>query len=146
MSTANEIDTTEILKSALSLGKAVFVPTYSGNFMEMVRIKDWEDYETLPLTKWNIKQPNLDSSRENALEIDDQLDLFLLPGVAFTIKGERLGHGMGYYDKFLTRYFGKFQRNGTKLYALSFNEQILDNLPINHNDVLLDKVISPKIN
>lgn len=36
--------------------------------MEMIKINGLDDYNNLPLTKWNIKQPNDDGSRENALE------------------------------------------------------------------------------
>lgn len=139
MSTSSEVDTAEILKAAFQQQKAVFVPTYSGNVMEMVRLSSWEDYATLPLTKWNIKQPKLEPHRENAMDAN-QLDLFLMPGVGFTVKGERMGHGMGYYDKFLARYFQKFERSETKLYALGFREQIIDQLPTDPHDVLLDKV------
>lgn len=107
--------------------------------MEMVRLKDWEDFENLPLTKWNIKQPSIDENRENAIE-STQLDIFFVPGVGFTTKGDRMGHGMGYYDKYFNRYFEKFNRNGTKLFALSFNEQIVENIPTDPHDYLLDKI------
>lgn len=46
----------------------VFVPSYSGNKMVMLKIHGLEDYDTLPLTKWNIKQPNDGEGRENASE------------------------------------------------------------------------------
>lgn len=46
----------------------VFVPSYSGNQMVMLRINDMNDFESLPLTKWNIRQPNPDGSREDATE------------------------------------------------------------------------------
>lgn len=46
----------------------VFVPSYSGSKMVMLKIKDMNDFESLPLTKWNIRQPNCDGNREDACE------------------------------------------------------------------------------
>lgn len=72
------------------------------------------------------------------------LDLVLLPGVAFTKQCGRCGHGMGYYDKFLERLFASgCTRDRVKLIGVSFREQIVDesDLPLDHNDVVLDQVI-----
>lgn len=44
------------------------MPSYSGNKMVMLRIKDMHDFESLPLTKWNIRQPDHDGTREDATE------------------------------------------------------------------------------
>lgn len=44
----------------------VFVPSYSGSKMVMLKIKDMNDFESLPLTKWNIRQPDCDGIREDA--------------------------------------------------------------------------------
>lgn len=52
----------------------VFVPTYHGNNMEMVRLHSMSDYESLSLTKWHIKQPVFgEKGRENALETGKEL-------------------------------------------------------------------------
>lgn len=68
LSTKDEIDTLPILKHIFNTRKEAFVPQYHGKTMEMVKLRSIEDYETLPLTKWNIKQPNTTECRENALE------------------------------------------------------------------------------
>lgn len=81
-----------------------------------------------------------------------------MPGVAFTRNGGRIGHGMGYYDKFLTqmftvnshRYDDTLRRNvdakliakKTILLGLAFREQIFDEIPIDPWDVLLDEIIT----
>lgn len=68
LSTNDEVDTVPILKHILDAGKEAFVPRYHGKIMEMVRLNSMEDYEALPLTKWNIKQPSITDPRQNALE------------------------------------------------------------------------------
>ncbi|XP_011869083.1 PREDICTED: 5-formyltetrahydrofolate cyclo-ligase [Vollenhovia emeryi] len=140
LSTKDEIDTLPILKHTFDTGKEVFVPQYRGKTMEMVKLRSMEDYETLPLTKWNIKQPSTAECRENALE-KDGLDLIILPGVAFTINGKRLGHGMGYYDKYLKRCFQK-QSVKPYLVAVGFKEQIQEDVPVNEDDVPVDIVFT----
>ena len=70
-----------ILKNALDNGKTVYIPRYflGGNHMEMVKLYDMDDYESLPLTKWNIRQPKDDEERPEAL-LEKSLDLILVPG------------------------------------------------------------------
>lgn len=82
--------------------------------------------------------------------IADPLDLILLPGVAFTKTGGRCGHGRGYYDKFLARYFEKYPMKSlnnadkTILIGLAFKEQVIDSdkLPLDPNDYPLDLVLT----
>lgn len=125
--------------------------------MRMIQLHGMDDYETLPLTKWNIKQPKDDGSRESAVETGG-LDLILMPGVAFTKEGARCGHGMGYYDKFIAGMFAanpqkeglnlrgniteKLQKNKTILIGLALKEQITDEVPLDSTDYLLDEVIT----
>jgi 5-formyltetrahydrofolate cyclo-ligase len=62
------------------------------------------------------------------------IDVVIVPGVAFTLRCDRLGHGKAYYDRFLptTRAF---------TVGACFNEQIVDELPIEPHDVRLDAVV-----
>ncbi|KAK9717372.1 5-formyltetrahydrofolate cyclo-ligase family [Popillia japonica] len=97
LSTENEINTENIVREIFALNKKCYVPRYNRQVMEMVRLNDMKDWENLPLTKWKIKQPLLSERRENATDTGG-LDLIIIPGVAFTRDGKRLGHGAGYYQ------------------------------------------------
>lgn len=69
MSTDNEINTIPILEHLFKIKKQVFVPKYEGKSMMMVKLYSMDDYDKLPLTKWNIKQPATDdTTREDALK------------------------------------------------------------------------------
>ncbi|KAJ8970376.1 hypothetical protein NQ314_001288 [Rhamnusium bicolor] len=102
--------------------------------MEMVKLYSMEDWRTLPVTKWNIKQPSLKDVRENAMES--------VPGVAFTTTGLRLGHGAGYYDKYLMK-VKEIQNVAPVIIGLAFKEQIVDEVPIEATDIQIDTVLYP---
>lgn len=70
----------------------------------MVRCDSLPSYEHLPENKWGIREPVLKGSDSFAFDQSDDksgLDIVVMPGVAFTKSGKRLGYGKGYYDKFL---------------------------------------------
>eukprot|EP00095_Tigriopus_kingsejongensis_P011051 maker-scaffold23_size669530-snap-gene-1.26 protein:Tk11051 transcript:maker-scaffold23_size669530-snap-gene-1.26-mRNA-1 annotation:"5-formyltetrahydrofolate cyclo-ligase-like" len=143
LSMADEVDTLQILQDALGSGKQCFVPRYfrDGRAMDMVELRDMADYEGLPLTRWNIKQPaEEDVSRREALDVG--LDLVLVPGLAFTSAGHRLGRGKGYYDTYLALAQSR-QIQPPKTLALAFQEQVIDTIPTHAHDVLVDEVLYP---
>ena len=135
----DEVQTDVLLQEALKAKKKCFIPRYytPGNGMDMVLLNDMNDYHNLPLTKWKIKQPAIDEVRPEALDLG--LDLILVPGMAFTTKGHRLGRGKGYYDTYLSKALKKGLNTTT--IALAFTEQILAELPTDEHDILINKVI-----
>jgi 5-formyltetrahydrofolate cyclo-ligase len=122
-----EISTAAIVNDALKSGKQVFIPLYykrqtardgePSSIMDMLELQSLQDYETLQPDKWGIPTPSEEyvSQTKNAFgglgksegEISGHgaggLELIILPGMAFDQKLGRLGHGMGFYDHFLTR-------------------------------------------
>jgi len=141
LSMSDEIDTSSILQHALR-EKQCFIPQYfkEGSRMKMVKLKDLQDYEDLPMTSWNIKQPADDDIRPEALETGG-LDLILVPGLAFTLSGLRCGRGRGYYDTYLQK-ASKTQTQPVKTVALAFKQQILDHVPTDSHDFVIDHVLS----
>ncbi|XP_050498882.1 5-formyltetrahydrofolate cyclo-ligase isoform X2 [Diabrotica virgifera virgifera] len=138
LSLDTEIDTEPIVRKIFQDQKRCFVPRYNKKVMEMVELHSMEDWTNLPVTKWNIKQPSFKDERKNAL--DEGLDLIILPGVAFTKNGDRLGHGGGYYDRFL-RTVCKKQAKPPALIAVGFNVQVVDSIPTEETDYKLDMVL-----
>ena len=130
---AREVSTHDIVVHAITHGKSVFVPYIYRNqnnsqkptsMMDMLALHSKEDLESLRPDAWGIPTLDEDSvaGRENALsahQIGDSattdqctssgsevrgLDLILVPGVAFDTRNGRLGHGKGFYDRYLKRY------------------------------------------
>ncbi len=77
----------------------------------------------------NILEP------KNPIKIKE-VDVFLVPGVAFTASGKRLGRGGGYYDKLLSKY------PDTLKIGITFNERILQDLPTESHDISMDYVFT----
>lgn len=137
----DEVQTLDIVRHLINAGKQCFIPRYdsTSSHMDMVRLHSMSDYDALPLTKWNIKQPGLDESREEAIA-SGGLDLVLVPGLAFTRSGDRLGRGRGYYDRFLSRCRAA-QSTGPITIALAFQQQVVDEVPVEETDVPVDLVL-----
>jgi 5-formyltetrahydrofolate cyclo-ligase len=63
-------------------------------------------------------------------------DLIVVPGVAFDRKGNRIGRGRGYYDRFLCKHLN------VKRIGICFDFQLVDEVPVEDNDIKMDEVIS----
>ena len=79
--------------------------------------------------------PDIDASR---LIEPSQIDLMLVPGIAFNERGHRLGQGGGYYDRYLP-----LMRGDCMLIGVAFDEQIVDAIPRDANDMSVNYIITP---
>ncbi len=67
----------------------------------------------------------------------EEIDIIIVPGVAFTLEGARLGRGKGYYDRYLSR-----TKNRAYTFGVCYLHQIIDSIPVEPHDVILDEVIT----
>lgn len=123
-----EPDTRRIIERALADGKRIFVPKcISKTDMLAVRIRNLND---LKPGAYGIPEPQDLSETVDA----DAFDLILVPCVSASRDGRRLGHGAGYYDRFL-------KGNAEKTVCLCFSEALCDEIPMEENDIFMHKVI-----
>lgn len=131
----SEVRTRFALEAALNSGKRIAVPYCAGDDLELFRLDAMED---LGIQTFGILEP-LDRIRilpDRKVDVRE-LDLILVPGVAFDRDGGRVGHGKGYYDKLLHN-----ARPETPLVALAFECQLFPKIPTEEHDVFMDKVIT----
>ncbi|KAJ7247933.1 5-formyltetrahydrofolate cyclo-ligase [Mycena haematopus] len=147
LSMPGEIDTSCLVREILRLGKILFVPkidTTTEGRMELLQIYSEDDLNSLPSGVWGIKEPNRShNGRLRASANDTGLDLILVPGLAFDRSLSRLGHGKGYYDRFITAYTEN-NRPSPLLVGIALNEQLLDSntVPTGAHDWKMDWIMT----
>ena len=129
-----EVDTLKMIDETLKMGKTVAVPAIfeESRILKPFGIKDRK--KDLVEGHLGIPQPR----EVHKMEISpDMLDLVVVPGVAFDSHGNRLGRGMGYYDRFLK---GLPDRAAT--IGVCFDFQKLSSVPVDPHDLPVKKVIA----
>jgi 5-formyltetrahydrofolate cyclo-ligase len=135
-SNLEEIDTDPLLKLILAEGKTLLLPYLQGEGKEaaiaMAAIGDLE--KDLAEGTYGIREP-VPETRTGAAP---QPDLLLIPGLAFDLRGGRLGKGKGFYDRYLAGV------RGLKA-GVGYDVQITDkNLPLDAHDQPMDAVVTDK--
>ncbi|KAH7344692.1 hypothetical protein B0J17DRAFT_636505 [Rhizoctonia solani] len=152
LSMQGEVDTDGIIREILGTGKTLYVPRMNGRVIDMLRVYDVEDLNALPAGKWGIREPEPMKNgepRQDAMHSGD-LDLIVMPGVAFDSKLARLGYGRGYYDRFVNTYtekLGPVEHPNWLLYlvGVALDAQIVGpgDVPLEEHDRILDAVVTP---
>ncbi|MDP8253110.1 MAG: 5-formyltetrahydrofolate cyclo-ligase [Candidatus Kaelpia aquatica] len=124
VSKSYEVDTWTIIEKSLEMGKKIAVP-YVLKGEKLMFPSLVLDCKELVRGPYEIYQPHPDNIRRVDLS---RLDLLLVPGLAFDKAGNRLGHGEGYYDRFLKK------TPYTYSLGLSYEFQVIDCLPISEFD------------
>lgn len=133
----DEVNVGYILAEAFTQGKLVAIPkiTNENGEMEFHWIKPEEKMSKGP---FDIYEPDPENSAKTLVDMDyvQTSALLLVPGMAFTKEGDRLGRGKGFYDRFLEKYGNKFHKIG-----ICFDFQICETIPVTENDIRVDSVI-----
>ena len=122
-----EVRTVPMLEQALRDGKKVAVPKCYGDEMRFIYMDDLSKVEA---GYANIPEPIADDP-----VADDKTALVLMPGMAFTKNGDRMGYGGGFYDKFLAA------EPDHPTVALCYAFQMVESLPTEEYDIPVDCVL-----
>ncbi len=134
VSRGSEVHTGRMISRALREGHRVVVPLTRVEEKNLRAMLIQDPEEDLAPGFRGIPEPIPGRRQEVAPE---ELDLIVVPGVAFDPAGNRLGMGQAYYDAFLK----KVRSDAAKI-ALAFECQVIDNIPTAHHDVAMDAVIT----
>jgi 5-formyltetrahydrofolate cyclo-ligase len=134
VSLKDEVDTFSMIDEAVKMGKRVCVPVMLKEEMRLIAGEIKDRQKDLERKHFGIYQPKAGHAREVPL---DNIDLVVVPGVAFDRKNVRLGRGHGYYDRFLC-----CLPKHTKTIGLAFDFQVVDSLPQDSHDIPVSKIIA----
>jgi len=107
--------------------KEFYLPAIENNEIVLRKIEPGSSFEKSQIGVYEPKGNNLENY--------DKIDLIIVPGIAFDRKGQRLGRGKGYYDRFLPK------TKSTKI-GICFDFQLFDQIPVDKWDVKMDIIVS----
>lgn len=122
-----EVRTVPILEQALRDGKKVAVPKVYGDTMRFIYLDD--------LTQVSPSEMGIPEPVADAPVARDETALVLMPGLAFDQKGNRMGYGGGFYDKFLA------EEPNHPTVALCYGFQMVDSIPTEDYDIPVEMVL-----
>ncbi len=130
-----EVRTRRYVPELWRLGKRVVVPYCNARELLLFDLKDMD--ELSPGT-WQILEPKPEWRVRSDRHVDAaDLDLIVVPGLAFDRYGHRLGLGKGYYDRFL-----QHVRPDALKISPAFECQLVDKIPVLPHDVRVDMVVT----
>lgn len=132
----SEVNTRWMITAALRNGHRIAVPLVQPDKRQLLPVLIHNPARDLSPGFKGILEPELDQSRKLP---SSELDLVIVPGLAFDPVGNRLGMGRAYYDAFL-----KAIRPGALKIGLAFECQIVESIPPAFHDVAMDMIITEK--
>src|SRR4029079_6297107 len=138
----SEVRTRRRLAEALTGEKRIVVPYCTQDEHGANKLGLWSlvSMDELVVGKWKILEPPRERWGESGKEASPaDLDLGMVPGVAFSREGARMGNGQGYYDRLMSQV-----RPDSALVALAYECQMLAGLPVAPHDVSMDRIVTER--
>jgi len=132
LSFAHEVDTTEVILHCWQGGKTVVVPKVSWQQRHMIPVEINSLQRGISTGAGGLRNPTTGIP----MPVED-IDMVVAPGLAFDRKGNRLGRGGAYYDRFLAS-----ERLHAAVCSLAFAEQIVEEVPVEDHDRAVDFVVT----
>lgn len=130
MSYNQEVDTTHIILDALASGKQVAVPKVEGREIVFYYI---ESLEQMVPGYQGILEP-----KSQRVAVPEHGMFMIMPGLAFSTQGQRIGYGGGFYDRYLDQY----HEESFVTCAVAYDFQVFDSLPSEEFDQRIDYIIT----
>ena len=132
----NEVQTGNIIKRAYSYNKIVVLPAFDPKTFEMELMKVDKVAQELKPGPRGVPEPYATCCKIVPI---DRIDITIIPGIAFDEKGGRIGTGRGYYDRLIPKL-----AITTRKVALTLEEQIVPQVPMESHDKHVDIIITDK--
>lgn len=134
--TSSEVSTAEIIKRSLDIKKEIALPAVSDSkhVIHLLKINNYD--KDLVRRKFNILEPDPKICKKMAI---DQIDIAVIPGLAFDEKGGRIGYGQGFYNRLITKL-----PETTRKISLAFEEQIVNQIHMESRKYSVDIIITDK--
>ena len=138
ISLPSELQTDMLIQRVFADQRCISIPRVTGpHEMSMVPLKNYEDLSSLECSPLGILEPRVD---RQSME-DIPIDLIIVPGLAFSPTGGRLGRGRGYYDKFFAKLTDS-QKAPFILMGICLDEQVLSDIPMEEHDYRMHYVVT----
>ncbi len=131
LASKDEIDLDDFIAGMLERGVDVVAPRWNGEAYDLARLKSLSE-EDLRLGPMSIREP-----AEADIVKPADVTVWIVPGLAFTASGSRLGFGGGWYDRFLS-----LSRRGALKIGVAHAFQLVEELPEEPHDIRLDRIIT----
>ena len=145
MAMKNEADPVGILQKSRCDDKEIFIPkvTDKTSLMDFYLMDNSKNIESqLSVGMWKIKEPDISLLKKlDVSSLSCKNICMIVPGLAFSRTGVRLGRGRGFYDRYISEI--KKYCNPT-LIGFCLEEQCIDNIPCESHDITMDYILTPK--